>query len=87
MNVCTSKACVNPNHLEVGSYMDNFLDHVRYGENNPMAANYMKEMCVNGHLFDEENTYWYKKPDGRLRRQCKACKSEKGRLYYRRKGG
>jgi hypothetical protein len=36
-------------------------------------ANSRKTQCAQGHPYDEENTIWSTKKDGRKRRNCKAC--------------
>ncbi|WP_101791027.1 HNH endonuclease signature motif containing protein [Nonomuraea indica] len=36
--------------------------------------------CKNGHPWTEENTYWaHQSGNGKLRRQCRACKRERAR--------
>jgi hypothetical protein len=66
-HLCRTRACCNPAHLEPVTHRENVLR----GES-PHAANARKTHCVNGHPFDERNTYRRKdKENGR--RQCRAC--------------
>ena len=34
---------------------------------------------VNGHLFDESNTFWFRGRNNRLNRRCRACHCERER--------
>lgn len=60
---CRVRHCVNPDHLEA-------VPHTEVVRRSEPAR---KTHCKNGHLFDEQNTYW--KPDTPRggRRQCRAC--------------
>jgi hypothetical protein len=78
--ICRSKACVNPEHLQVGDSMDNFLDTILYNEGNAAAQNFGKQVCANGHPFDEENTLVSVRRGGHLRRSCKACARDRMRV-------
>ena len=78
-NICKSKACVNPAHLMTGDRYDNFLDAVKYNENTVAAMNFKKEVCINGHPFNEENTRWGVSRNGRPCRICRACVRELAR--------
>jgi hypothetical protein len=33
--------------------------------------------CVHGHEYTNENTYYYKARDGRVRRTCRTCQRER----------
>jgi len=64
---CTSRACVNPAHLEVVTVQQNTLR----GDASP-AINAAKIECVRGHPFTPENT---RLRDGR--RICRRCERER----------
>jgi hypothetical protein len=82
MDVCSSKACVNPEHLEVGSQYENFVDSVNYNEDHLGATNFSKVACTNGHPFSEENTIYERGKSGLVRR-CRACRQERDRNRVR----
>lgn len=65
---CPHRRCVNPAHLEQVTIHENSL------RGNGATATH----CVNGHLFDEANTYIhvYK---GSARRHCRACQRDRDR--------
>jgi hypothetical protein len=65
---CDNPPCVNPAHLFLGTQADNLRDARTKGHNVQAA----KTECVNGHRFDEANTYIYR---GRpyTRRCCRTC--------------
>lgn len=58
---CRHRRCVNPIHLEV----------VTDAENRSRGFQVRKTRCVNGHPYDEQNTYLRRDGDGR--RYCRAC--------------
>ena len=71
---CDVRLCINPEHLYLGTAQDNMDDMSRRGR----ARNAFTDAthCVNGHPFDEENTYV---PPGTSYRQCRACKADRAR--------
>lgn len=67
---CDVKACINPQHLFLGSQKENMRD---MWSKNRQAGQFKKQAyCKNGHLLTEDNTYKSKKY-----RQCKTCKLRK----------
>ena len=61
-HLCRVRHCVNPDHAEPVSGRLNRLRSFGWG------MNARKTHCINGHPFDEANTYMV----GRMR-QCRAC--------------
>ena len=42
-------------------------------KNGPSRHNSAKTRCFRGHPYDEENTRWVNRPDGKVWRVCRAC--------------
>lgn len=72
-HLCLTPLCVRPDHLEVTTPRAN----IRYGVGQA-ARKARQTMCVNGHPFNEANTYI--KPNGC--RTCRACHRERRMRYY-----
>jgi hypothetical protein len=66
---CNTPACVNPDHLYLGTQSDNMKDAVAAGTHN-MAS---KTHCPQGHKYTAENTGIYK--GGRYCRECSRTKA------------
>lgn len=64
-HLCRVRCCINPFHIELVSHKENTLRG-----NGPTAINARRTHCVNGHPFDEANTY-FKLGGGRSCRRCK----------------
>ena len=69
-HLCRNRECVNPAHMEPVSVRENVLR----GEG-ITAQNARKTHCLNGHSYDEANTY-VSKGGGR---QCRACTATRAR--------
>lgn len=70
---CDNPACVNPDHLWVGSQADNMRDMSAKGR----APGRNRTACPAGHAYSPENTYV--RPDGS--RTCRACNCQSVKAY------
>lgn len=77
-HTCRNRACFNPQHLDVVTHAVNTLRGDGVG-----AKNAVKTECVNGHPFDDENSYTYTRKNGAKMRVCRRCKLEDS---WRRRG-
>jgi len=76
-HLCRVRSCVNPNHLEPVTMLEN----IRRG--NSGLANRSKTHCINGHLLSDENIYSPGKSQG-LRR-CRICTRIRNRVSYQKR--
>ena len=74
-HVCRERACCNPDHMQV---VDQYTNTMR-GYGSP-ARNARKTRCLNGHQFDEANTYL----NPRGQRACRACHRDRQQTYAER---
>jgi hypothetical protein len=71
---CDNPACINLEHLFLGTHKDNALDMVAKGRGNSQK----KTHCPLGHEYTKENTYILNASSGKERR-CKTCLARKER--------
>lgn len=75
---CDNPACVNPDHLFLGTRDDNNKDRAKKGRT--VTPNMNLTECKRGHLFDEMNTLI--RPNGT--RLCRKCNAEQTLIRYHR---
>ena len=72
-HICRNKACINPDHLEAVTHIENLRRNPNWWGN--------KTMCVNGHVFDGRDAR------SRTCTKCKATRNKKWYdKKYRNKG-
>jgi hypothetical protein len=64
-HLCRNRACVRPDHLEPVTHQENCLRGMA-----PTAIAFRTNLCLRGHSFTEDNTYWH-----RGKRGCKICRN------------
>lgn len=75
-HLCKNTSCVNPDHLEPVTHMENLRRGVSFS-----GVNFRKTHCKNGHEFTPENTYTKKS-----HRDCWVCKRDRKKKYLARGG-
>lgn len=74
-HLCRVPRCVNPDHLEP----------VTQAVNAQRGLRGMTTECPKGHAYDETNTYWATRPDGRKFRVCRSCRDARYAAWKQRK--
>lgn len=86
LHKCDVRACVNPDHLFLGTQKDNIRDCLKKKRMNlsglKLGHSYRhlikKTHCKKGHIFDEDNTKYKKNSTHRI---CIKCVNEASRLF------
>ena len=73
---CDNRKCCDVNHLFLGTKADNTADMIAKGRKSRDNGQAYKTHCVNGHPFDEANTYRH---NGK--RSCRRCSTLNARTY------
>lgn len=76
---CDNPECCNPEHLEIGTMLDNSQDMVKRRRHKSHSQTH----CKNGHKYNEKNTVI----GSRGNRECRVCKNERARIATRKKRG
>lgn len=72
--LCSSKSCINPNHLEPVTHRENMLR----SDNNVSTVNSRKTHCHKGHPFTMTNTRIVLTS----KRLCLTCQNYRHRIYF-----
>lgn len=85
MHVCDTPPCVNPNHLDTGSPIDNNDDKIGKGRGARVWGNALNRArqthCKNGHPLWGRNL-WINPKTGH--RRCRQCSADRARKAYHR---
>ena len=74
-HTCDNKACVNPEHLFLGTPTDNVHDMMQKGRARLIGRPRLGTAhCPHGHAFDSANTYFH----GNGYRHCRKCVAAAG---------
>lgn len=73
-HLCRNRQCVNPDHLEQVTNKENILRGQA-----PSAKAARRTTCLNGHVYDDANTYWRKNGQ----RVCRVCHRDEMRRTRR----
>lgn len=68
---CAHRRCVRPEHLVAATSADNNFRGDKWGR-------YVTH-CLQGHAYDEANTYLHHQKNGRVRRHCRTCMRDRNR--------
>lgn len=78
---CDNRGCVNPKHIFLGSWRENYHDARNKGR---LAFQLRGDFCFKGHALVGENVY--QRPDNPLHRECRTCRNERMRQWHKANG-
>lgn len=78
LHKCHNPACINPDHLYIGTAKQNTHDMDVAGRR---VSRRHDTYCKRGHPFSEENTLWRTRRD-KVQRLCKICSTASNRRAY-----
>jgi len=76
---CDTPACININHLFLGTMAENMNDKIAKGRQSKPP---LREFCINGHKRTTDNLYIYKTPTGKTARLCIKCSITRNMKRY-----
>ena len=79
-HTCENPQCVSPHHGEPITQGEHLRLHGLMGDHHQAQ----KTHCLQGHEYDDENTYTHQRKDGRVERHCRICVREAKRRYRER---
>ena len=77
LHKCDNPPCINPLHLELGDQLKNRHDCQIRGRDFHVNRTH----CINGHIFDRQNTA-YKKCSRGIYRSCRICNKANTHKWY-----
>ena len=83
---CDTPACVNPDHLFLGTPCDNVRDCIKKGRFSFNLPNGMKTHCPRGHEYSGPNLISrFKKSKNKFEKTCRICSNQQANVYYHKK--
>ena len=80
LHTCDVPACVNPEHLYVGTHKQNTQDLVARGRGTKTRQRTLRTACSRGHEYTAETTYVM--PSNPKQRICRICQSAGAHKRY-----
>lgn len=67
-------------NLVYGTHAENMQDAIAHGTH--YSHGRTVTACPQGHAYDEDNTCWMSRPNGKKQRACRACRREQNKRRY-----